>query len=173
MKIEVVKIEEVKPYEGNPRSISSAAIEKVAKSLKSFGFRQPIVVDKDYFVVVGHTRLLGAKHLGLKEVPVHVADSLTDAEVKAYRIADNKTGELTNWDDSLLKSELELLKTLEVDLQDTGFSEKELLKALAPDSDVDGSQELDGNDFQNFEHKCPKCGFEYDKDAKPDGKTED
>ena len=173
MKVENVKIENVFPYSGNPRSISDVAVEKVARSLKEFGWQQPIVVDKDYVIIVGHTRLKAAKSLGMTEVPIFVADGLSDSQVKAYRIADNKTGELTSWDDGLLKTELELLQALDAEMEDTGFSEKELMKALMDsDSDAEGSQELNSDDFQDFEHKCPRCGFEYNKDAKPDAEPD-
>ena len=84
-------IERVKPYEGNPR-INDAAVNAVARSIQKFGFRQPIVVDEDGVIVVGHTRWLAARKLGLNDVPVHVAKGLTPAQVKAYRLADKPDG---------------------------------------------------------------------------------
>lgn len=116
-------------YARNPRR-NEAAIDKVASSLKEFGFRQPIVVDREGVIIVGHTRLLAAKKLGLKEVPVHMAD-MTPAAARAYRIADNKTNEFATWDDELLALEFEDLKLDGFDLGLTGFDDEELNGLLA------------------------------------------
>lgn len=89
---ELVPTSRLTPYERNPRK-NVAAVARVADSIRAFGFRQPIVVDRDYVVVVGHTRLLAAQHLGLTEVPVHVARELTPSQARAYRIADNRAAE--------------------------------------------------------------------------------
>ena len=94
------------PYARNPRIAPEAAIAKVAASLAEYGWRQPIVVDPDGVIVVGHTRLLAAKRLGLAEVPVHVATDLTPQQVKAYRLADNRTAEESSWDLELLPLEI-------------------------------------------------------------------
>jgi len=112
MKVELWDIERPKPYEGNPRKLTKKAVAKVAASLKEFGFRQPIVVDTDEIIVVGHTRLLGAKQLGLAQVPVHVAKDLSAAQIRAYRIADNRVGEETDWLEDALKLELDALDGL-------------------------------------------------------------
>ena len=95
-------IDKPTPYARNPRQAPEAAIAKVAASLKEFGFRQPIVVDEEHVVIAGHTRLLAAKRLGLEQVPVHVACGLTPQQVKAYRIADNRSAQETTWDFGLL-----------------------------------------------------------------------
>ena len=99
-------IKKVKPYDRNPRR-NDNAVDAVAASIREFGFRQPIVVDRDGVIIVGHTRLKAAKKLGMKEVPVLVADDLTEEQVKAYRLADNKAGELAGWDFAELEEELE------------------------------------------------------------------
>ena len=91
VKVEQWKIGDVKPYEHNPR-INDHAVDAVARSIQEFGFRQPIVVDEDGVIIVGHTRFKAAQKLGLETVPVHVAKGLTPAQVKAYRLADNRTG---------------------------------------------------------------------------------
>lgn len=95
----------LKPYPNNPRK-NDAAVDAVAKSIAQFGFRQPIVVDRDLVVIVGHTRLEAAKRLGIDEVPVHVAHDMSDDDAKAYRILDNKTSEYAEWDVDLLGTEL-------------------------------------------------------------------
>ncbi|MEX0653994.1 MAG: ParB N-terminal domain-containing protein, partial [Phycisphaeraceae bacterium] len=92
MKIEIRNIERLRPYEQNPRQ-NDAAVDAVAQSLKEFGFRQPIVVDTDGVIVVGHTRYKAAKKLGIEKVPVHVARDLTPEQARAYRIADNKSAD--------------------------------------------------------------------------------
>ena len=89
-------IDSIRPYENNPR-LNKDAIDGVARSISEYGWRQPIVVDKDGIVVCGHTRLLAARKLGLKTVPVHVATDLTPAQVKAYRLADNRLAEIAEW----------------------------------------------------------------------------
>ena len=117
MKIENWKIEKIKPYDNNPRQ-NEQAVDAVVKSLDEFGFRQPIVVDKSGVVIVGHTRLKAAIKLGLKEVPVHVAD-LDPVKAKAYRLADNQTATLADWDFSKLSLELGELEDLGFDM--SGF----------------------------------------------------
>jgi ParB-like chromosome segregation protein Spo0J len=102
MRITYRSLASLKPYANNPRSASSAAVAAVAKSIKEFGFRQPVVVDEEGVIVVGHTRYLAARELGLKRIPVHVATDLTPAQIRAYRIADNKTAELSDWDEERL-----------------------------------------------------------------------
>jgi DNA modification methylase len=131
MRIEQRAVESVTPYEGNPR-VNDAAVEAVAHSIRSYGFRQPIVVDKDGVIVVGHTRWKAAKALGLEQVPVHVALDLTPEQARAYRVADNKTAELAEWDKDLLRIELEALKDLNVDISLLGFDEPELAGLLCP-----------------------------------------
>ena len=127
MKVESWRIENVHPYPNNPRRMSDKAIEGVAKSIGEYGFRQPVVVDGSGVVVVGHTRLAAAKSLGLDEVPVHVAD-LTPDQARAYRLADNRTGENTTWDNGLLADELRALDDFDLDL--TGFGGSEISRLL-------------------------------------------
>jgi site-specific DNA-methyltransferase (adenine-specific) len=135
MHIELRNIDEIKPYEKNPR-INDDAVEAVAKSIKEFGFRQPIVVAKDGVIVAGHTRWKAAKHLGLEKVPVHVAKELTPEQIKAFRIADNKTGEIAEWDYNLLPIELSELQDANFDLSLLGFDTSELDKLLNGDDVV-------------------------------------
>jgi DNA modification methylase len=111
------------PYEGNPRVISEAAVEKVALSISEYGWRQPIVVDEADVIIAGHTRLRAAQKLGLETVPVHVATGLTQAQVKGLRLMDNRAAEESGWDDSLLVAELDELLALDFDLAYAGFEE--------------------------------------------------
>ena len=128
--IEWLPIEDVHPYPKNPRKLGERAVEKVAASLAEFGWRQPIVVDEEHVIVVGHTRLLAAKHLGMERVPVHIAVGLTPAQAKAYRIADNRTAAENVWDLELLPLELEGLKLMDCDLAVLGFEKHELHRLM-------------------------------------------
>ena len=116
---------QIKPYPGNPRTIPEKAVASLANSIKKFGFRQPIVVDKDGVIIVGHTRYLAAKKLRMKKAPVHVMD-VDEATARAYRVADNRLGEQAAWDISLLTSELRGLEEEAFEMADFGFSEAEI-----------------------------------------------
>lgn len=126
-----MKLSDIKPYENNPR-LNDKAVDKVAASIKNFGFQAPIIVDKNHVIIAGHTRYKAAKKLGLKDVPVIVAENLSDEQVKAYRLADNKTGEFAEWDDELLAGELEDI--LGIDMTQFGF-------------DLDGDEESEDNPY--------------------------
>ncbi len=132
MKIEYRRLSELKLYAGNPRIISDEAVDAVAASIRAFGFRVPILVDRDGVIVAGHARYRAAQKLGLTEVPVIVADDLTPEQIKAYRIADNRTAELSTWDYELLPIELADLQSTDFDLNLLGFSTDELAKILDP-----------------------------------------
>ncbi len=129
LNIEQWPLERIQPYEQNPRK-NDPAVAQVAQSIKEFGFRQPIVVDENGVIVVGHTRYKAAKQLKLKTVPVHVARGLTEAQLKAYRIADNQTATLAEWDLDLLPLELLGLQDMEFDLDLLGFTADELSELL-------------------------------------------
>lgn len=131
MKITLTAISEIKPYPNNPR-LNDDAVDAVAESIRQFGFRQPIVVDAENVIICGHTRYKAAVKLGLEKVPVHVAKDLTPEQIKAYRIADNKTGELAEWNYDLLPIELGELQSLDFDLGMLGFNQEELAKLLDP-----------------------------------------
>lgn len=119
MPIQIVykKIDELKPYSRNPRN-NDGAVDAVAASIKQFGFKVPIVIDTNGEIIAGHTRLKAAKKLGLAEVPCIIADDLTPDQIKAFRIADNKTAELADWDFELLQLELDDIK---LDMSEFGF----------------------------------------------------
>ena len=125
MKIKNTDINHIKAYDKNPRN-NANSIDRVADSIAEFGFRQPIVVDEDMIVLAGHTRLLASKQLGLKKVPVHIADGLTNAQKKAYRIMDNKSSEDSEWDQDLLSLEIKDLIQDNYDLNMTGFTPEQL-----------------------------------------------
>ena len=124
----------LKPYANNPRD-NESAVEPVANSIKEFGFKVPIVATSDGEIINGHTRFKASKLLGLEKVPVIIADDLTDEQIKAFRLADNKTGEIADWNESLLIKELEELDDLDYDMGQFGF-ELDL-----DDADGDGSDD--------------------------------
>lgn len=138
MKVNQLDVTAVKPYENNPRK-NTSAVDTVKKSIKAYGFQQPIVVDKNMEIIVGHTRYQAAIGLGLKKIPVVVADELSDEKARAYRIMDNRSGENAHWDDDLLFTELEKI------VQDndilsasdmSGFTEAELRKMFRTTDDI-------------------------------------
>ena len=149
MKVEEINLSEIKPYEFNPRK-NEKAIEKVAASLREFGWKQPIVVDEQNVVLAGHTRLAAAISLSYQVAPVVVAEGLTDAQKAAYRIADNKTAEYSEWDKDLLQQEFSRLMELDADLTSTSFS----LEDIANFSDEFLEWEDDDDQFENEESEA-------------------
>ena len=127
----------LKPYANNPRD-NESAVEPVANSIKEFGFKVPIVATSDGEIINGHTRFKASKSLGLEKVPVIIADDLTDEQIKAFRLADNKTGEIADWNESLLIKELEELDNLDYDMGQFGFE----LDLDDADEDGDGSDDM-------------------------------
>lgn len=121
MKVLNKDIKDLKPYKNNPRK-NEEAVDLVAKSIEKFGFKVPLVIDSKNEIVAGHTRYKAALELGLKTVPCIVADDLSKAEIKAFRIADNKVAEASQWDNVLLLEELDDLKNMNFDIDVTGFS---------------------------------------------------
>lgn len=140
LNLEMWPTDKVKPYEKNPRSIPDKAIQKVASSLKEFGFQKPIVVDAEGVILAGHVMLKAAISAGFSRVPVAIAN-LTPAQAKAYRLADNRSAEETDWLDALLKTELNDLKELDFDLDLTGFDDRQLQKLLADDAELEAAEE--------------------------------
>jgi len=156
----MMAIKLLKPYEKNPR-LNAKAIPQVMKSLTEFGWRQPIVVDKDLVVIVGHTRLAAAKQMKLKLVPVHVAD-LTEAQVRAYRIADNRSHDRSEWDMPLLSGELDAIFDMEVkfDLEFMDFSLEDLTDSDSKNFEP-GKEEDQGKLDEKKMKICPECGHEF------------
>lgn len=135
MEIIKIKIEDLKPYENNPR-INDKSVEYVKDSIENFGFKVPIVIDKNNIIVTGHTRYEACKQLGIKEIPCIIADDLTDKQIKAFRLADNKVSDYSIWDNKKLLQELE---ELNFDIF-TGFEKSEIF------NDIKSLDELFEND---------------------------
>lgn len=126
MEITLTAIETITPYARNARKIPAQAVDKVAASIQEFGWRQPVVVDGEGVIVCGHTRWLAAQKLGLAKIPVHTASNLTPAQIKAYRLMDNRSHQETDWDFEMLTTELLELRGLDLDLELTGFDVREI-----------------------------------------------
>lgn len=141
MKVIDIDINLLKEYENNPRN-NDGAVDAVAESIKQFGFKVPIVIDRDNVIVAGHTRLKAARKIRLEKVPCIVADDLTPEQIKAYRLADNKTAELAEWDFSALEIELAELES-DFDMSDFGF-ENATFEEI-DEADLDKENEKSGN----------------------------
>lgn len=154
MEIVMRKVSELTPYEKNPRR-NDEAVNAVAESIRQFGFKVPMVVDSDGVIVAGHTRYKAAKQLGLDSVPCIIANDLTDKQIKAFRLADNKVSEKAGWDFVLLEEELDNL--FDFDMEAFGFAEHE---------DVDISDFFEDAEHKEKEPKkiqCPHCGEWFEK----------
>lgn len=148
-------INDLIPYENNPRK-NDKSVDYVANSISQFGFKVPIVIDSSSVIVAGHTRYKAAVKLKMETVPCIVADDLTDEQIKAFRLADNKVGESSQWDIDLLADELDGISDL--DMSDFGFLDIDMRKddlAL----DLDDNKPQQEKEIQTCH--CPKCGFEF------------
>lgn len=158
MKIVNVAINKLKAYENNPRRISDSAIDAVAESIKDFGFKVPCVVSVDNVIITGHTRVKAAEKLGLKEVPCIIADDLTPKQIKAFRLIDNKTSELTGWDFEKLDLELE---EIDFDMSNFGFELHEKVDINSFFTRTEADDISDNPEESKVEEKfiiCPECG---------------
>ena len=158
MKIQMVRVDDLHPYEKNPRK-NDEAVKYVEESIKQFGFKVPVVVDRDFVIVAGHTRYKAAKKLGMEEVPCVVADDLTDEQVKAFRLADNKTGEMAAWDFGMLNEELDELLDMDFDMSDFGFL-MEGMSLGVDDSDFISDTEITKSKTKTI--TCPHCGAAFE-----------
>ena len=160
------KIEELKPYKNNPRN-NKEAIDYVANSIKEFGFKVPIILDNNNEIIAGHTRLEASKKLGLKEVPCIIADDLTDEQVKAFRLADNKVSEIAEWDFDLLGQELADIQDIDMSMFDFDLSsldteeEKEIIEDEVPEIPEEPKAKY-GDIYQLGKWViCKKCGKKH------------
>lgn len=154
-KIVEKNINDIIPYENNPRH-NENAVDAVANSIKEFNFQNPIIIDKDNVIIAGHTRLRAARKLGLEKVPCIVADDLTPEQVKAFRLADNKVGELAGWDFLKLDEEL---SHLNIDMSAYGF---EPVEEVDMDSFFESKEESEEKEEKKKTVVCPHCGEEFE-----------
>lgn len=157
MKIIEKRLSELHPYENNPRN-NDSAVEFVANSIQEFGFKTPIVIDKNNVIVCGHTRYKAAKKLKMSTVPCIMADDLTDEQIKAFRLVDNKTAEFSEWNLDRLDVEMTEIERNDIDMTMFGFGfdsdygdEEEQV-----DESIDTSSEK-----EKLRYRCPKCGYRF------------
>lgn len=157
--IQYKSLTEIRPYENNPRD-NEKSVDAVAASIQAFGFLVPLVIDADGVIICGHTRYKAAAKLGIDKVPCVLADDLTPEQVKAFRLADNKTAELAVWDLPLLEEELEDIGDT-IDMNEFGFT-LGLSDICEPDN---STQEIDLDNYSDdeFEYECPECGFRFNE----------
>ena len=149
MEIIYKNIDELIPYDNNPR-INDEAVEYVKNSIKEFGFKVPVVIDKDNVIIAGHTRIKASKELGIKDIPCIIADDLTEEQVKAFRLVDNKVSEKSTWDYTKLDEELDSI--LDIDMSVFDFNPSDI--------DWNDIEEISEETYQEPSHKmleCPKC----------------
>ena len=161
MKIKNAFIDELKPYVHNPKTHPEAQIDKIARSIEEFGFLVPILIDGDNSIIAGHGRLLAARKLGLAEIPTICIDHLTEAQIRAYRIADNRLTE-SAWDLELLESEIAILQDTDFDIDLTGFDDIDLGEMFSDVSDEEPPEEFpEFDENMETENECPKCGYKW------------
>lgn len=187
MRYELRNVDDLIPYARNARTHSPEQITKLASSIKEFGFISPVIISEDGGILAGHGRVMAAKKLGIEKVPCIIESHLTEAQKKAYILADNRLALDAGWDDEMLKIEIQELSQSEFDLQSIGFSEYELGRFLKEnalsdisfersDSENDGgdnrtdgssNNEIDLEQFDrtNFRHTCPRCGMRFNDDG--------
>ena len=147
MNIETIPVDDLKPYLHNPKTHPTEQVEKIARSIEEFGFLVPILVDSENTIIAGHGKLLAARKLGMSDVPTICIDHLTEAQIRAYRIADNKLTE-GEWDLELLGSEMDILKDMDFDIDLTGFDDE-------PSDGVDsGMFSIEDFEFEDVEIPC-------------------
>lgn len=164
LEIQYIATDNLIPYINNSRTHSESQIKQIAASIHEFGFTNPILIDESGTIVAGHGRLVAAQLLDLDEVPTITLEGLTDAQRKAYVIADNKLALNSGWDDELLKIELEILKNLDFDLGLIGFDQNEL-NILSNEINFDPATEEEQGKLDELDPKyiaCPHCGKEFD-----------
>lgn len=159
-KIIMMRLDALVPYKNNPR-VNDAAVPAVKASISEFGFKVPIIVDVANTIIAGHTRYKAAMELGLEEVPVIQASSLSSEQVQAFRVIDNKTQELAKWDYAKLDEELD--KIMNIDMSLFGFTDIGGEDGTVREQNLDDSSEISLDDFEdeNFECECPVCGFRF------------
>lgn len=139
MNIQMLKLSDIKPYEKNPRK-NNEAVKYVAESIKEFGFKVPIVIDKNNVIIAGHTRYKAAKRLKMKEVPTIIADDLTDEQVKAFRLADNKVAEKAEWDFDLLPLEINDIVNIDMGALNFGDFQGSINESIADDDNIENEE---------------------------------
>lgn len=164
MQIIELPIEKLVPDPNNARKHDSKNLDAIRGSLAKFGQQTPIVIDAQNIVLKGNGTVEAAKQLGWTSIKTVRSQLTTNTDKVAYALADNRSGELASWDMDVLGSELVALRDDNFDIGEIGFDDSDFDKMFGEKElpDIDGAKELDASDFDNFQHQCPKCGFEWD-----------
>lgn len=175
-KMEMVAVEKLVPYVNNARTHSLAQIGKLRASIREYGFINPVIIDDKYGIIAGHGRVVAAQEEGLKEVPCVLVDYLTEAQKKAYILADNRMALDAGWDEELLRLEIEELQGMDFDVSLTGFRDDEITDLFALNDDELDDPEGNNKEFgeeefgdEEFEHECPRCGFHFNGNGRNSG----
>lgn len=169
-KYQFIKISELSPYENNARTHSNEQIEAICNSIKEFGFINPVIIDENNMILVGHGRIEAAKVLGIDEVPYKRVENLTDEQKRAYILADNKLSDLGGWNNELLTQELDNIsldmslfgfEDFNIELEDTDTTESGTSQTITSGGEID----LGDYEDDNFNCTCPRCGFKFNKEA--------
>jgi ParB-like chromosome segregation protein Spo0J len=161
MEIIYKKVADLIPYAGNPRK-NDHAVAPAAAIIKRFGFRVPLLIKSDDEVIDGHLRLKAAVKLGYEEVPCIIVDDMSDNDIRALRISVNKLAEKADWDDELLKLELDELELAGISLEEIGFELGEVGELPAEDEEVDSPEDFkEVDEGIETDHECPKCGYRW------------
>lgn len=163
-KIEYINTEELVPYKKNSRTHSEEQIKQISESMKEFGFTNPILIDEENEIIAGHGRVLGAKKLGIESVPCIRLEGLTEAQKKAYIIADNKIALNSGWNEDILKMEILDLKDVDFKIGLLGFSDSELDKLLDVDEEIEQEAEVEFTEVLGEEHNYIVLYFDNDVD---------
>lgn len=162
MQIEYRRAVDLTPYENNSRTHSKEQVGQIVESIKEFGFTNPILIDEAGGIIAGHGRLEAANALRMEEVPTITLTGLSEAQKRAYVIADNKLALNSGWDFELLRAEIEALEGLNFDTRLLGFTHEELLELIGEPVEVDAPEDFKEVGEESLAHRCPKCGYEFD-----------
>lgn len=175
-KMQMVAVEKLVPYVNNARTHSAAQIGKLRASILEYGFINPVIIDGNFGIIAGHGRVLAAREEGLEEVPCVLVDYLTEAQKKAYILADNRYAQDAGWDEEMLRIEIESLQGMDFDVSLTGFRDDEITDLFAlKDDELDdpegNNKEFGEEEFgdEEFEHECPRCGFHFNGNGRNSG----
>lgn len=160
LKVSMLPVSDLNPYANNPRN-NEAAVDAVAASIEQFGFKVPIIIDPDGVIIAGHTRLKAAQRLGIEKVPCVIADDLTPEQAQAFRLADNKVGELADWDDDKLAEEFAALAGV-IDLEMFGFRAEDFSSDDELESEFSEGTAPGAKEKKSKIVKCPNCGQEFE-----------
>jgi len=161
MDVKTIDINVLKPYKHNPKTHPTEQIDKIARSITEFGFLVPILLDTTNNIIAGHGRLLAARKLGMTEVPTISVNHLTEAQIRAYRIADNRLTE-SAWDFELLQTEFDMLDNADFDIDLTGFDKIEIENLVTTASTEEPPTEFpEFDEDMETENECPKCGYRW------------